>query len=293
MNTPASLPRLGFIGLGAMGGPMARNLLRAGYPVSGYDLDAARLAAFVAAGGTAASTVAGLAREANVVCTSLPSHEAFAAVAGRELLPVMAAGQVLIDFGTTIPHETQRLHAQFAARGVALLDVPVSGGAEGAARGWLRMFAGGDRATFERVRPVLEAVGGPDKLTYCGPSGSGQIAKGVNQLKSALQTAAQLEALAFAIRAGVPAETIAAAFGAGPKGEASTIVKFAQAVAANRATHFGLKFRELPYFLAEARHGKFPLPLTEALFAFCDAGERVTTDDNRPAPSFWYELMRR
>ena len=213
------------------------------------------------------------------------------AVAEQTLLPHARAGQVFVDLGTTIPHETRRLAAAFAGRGATLLDVPVSGGSRGAEQGRLRMFVGGDESVFNRVRPLLEFMGGSDKLTYCGPSGCGQIAKGVNQLKSALGTAAMVEALAFAVRAGLPPETVAAAFGAGSKEEASGIVKYARAVAANPDAHFGVKFRELSYFLAEAEGRGFALPLTRALHAFCDRGERVVSDDNRPAPSFWHELM--
>jgi 3-hydroxyisobutyrate dehydrogenase-like beta-hydroxyacid dehydrogenase len=272
---------------------MARHLVSAGCVVHVFDLNAERLAAVVSAGATPSPDAPSVVRSAEVVFASLPTHEALVAVAEQTLLPSARAGQVFVDLGTTIPHETRRLAAQFAARGATLLDVPVSGGSEGAEKGRLRMFAGGDEAWFGRVRPLLEIMGGPDKLTYCGPSGCGQIAKGVNQLKSALGTAAMVEALAFAVRAGVPAETVAAAFGAGSKEEASGIVKYARAVAANPAAHFGVKFRELPYFLAEARAGGFALPLTEALHAFCERGERVVTDDNRPAPSFWHQLMQR
>jgi hypothetical protein len=90
----------------------------------------------------------------------------------------------------------------------------------------------------------------------------------------------------------VSPEVIAAAFSAGDAKEASGIVKFARAVAANPQAHFGVKFRELPYYLTEAHHHGFRLPLTAALHACCDDGERVVVDDGRPAPSFWRELTR-
>lgn len=289
---PAST-RVGFIGLGAMGAPMVRRLVRAGYRVNAFDLDPARIAAVVAHGAQAVAGPADLAGHSDLIGVSLPSSEVFVSVAEQALIPAAREGQVFIDFGTTVPAETRRLHAAFAARGAALLDVPVSGGAAGAESGRLRMFAGGETSAFAAARPLLESIGGGDKLTFCGPSGSGQIAKGVNQLKSALQTAAMLESLAFAVRAGVSAEIVAAAFGAGPAAEASAIVKLARAVAADPEAHFSVKFRELPYYLAEARTQGFALPLTEALHRFCAAGERMVSDDNRPAPSFWRELMIR
>lgn len=274
-----------------MGGPMTTNLLRGGFRVLGYDLDPDRRQAFTEAGGLLAADAAAVVAGVDTVCTSLPTSEAFVSFAEKMLIPQARSGQVFIDFGTVIPVETRRLAAAFAERGSFLLDVPVSGGGEGVVKGRLRMFAGGNRDVFERVLPVLHAVGGPDKLTYCGPSGSGQVVKGVNQLKSALQTAALLESVALAIRAGVSAETVAQAFSAGSAEEGSVVVKYARAVAANADSHFGVKFRELPYYLAEAKHGGFPLPLTQALFEFCDRGPRVVTEDNRPAPSFWRELM--
>lgn len=274
-----------------MGAPMTASLLRAGFRVLGFDLSPVRVQALVGAGGTAAADGAAVIAAAEIVCTSLPTSEGFVAVAEATLLPHARPGQVFIDFGTVVPAETRRLADAFQARGAFLLDVPVSGGGEGVVKGRLRMFAGGEASVFERVLPVLHAVGGPDKLTYCGPSGSGQVVKGVNQLKSALQTAALLEAVALAVRAGVPAETVARAFSAGSAEEASVIVKYARAVAADPEAHFGVKFRELPYYLAEAKQQGFTLPLTQALFEFCDRGPRVVTDDNRPAPSFWRELM--
>jgi 3-hydroxyisobutyrate dehydrogenase-like beta-hydroxyacid dehydrogenase len=290
---PAPTTDLGFLGLGAMGGPMARHLLAAGHRVHVFDLSPERLAAVVRAGGIPASDARAVVQAAAVVFTSLPTNEIFLSVAAQTLLPHARTGQVFVDLGTTVPFETRRLAAAFAAVGATLLDVPVSGGSTGAEKGRLRMFVGGDEAAFHRLRPLLETMGGAEKITYCGPSGCGQIAKGVNQLKSALGTAAMVEALAFAVRAGVPAETIAAAFGAGSPGEASGIVKYAQAIAANPDAHFGVKFRELPYYLAEAQAGGFPLPLTAALHAFCDRGARVVTDDGLPAPSFWRELRDR
>lgn len=269
---------------------MTRSLLRAGFGVLGFDPAAERAQALVDAGGRSAADAAAVLAGCAVVCTSLPTSEAFVSVAETHLLPACRPGQIFIDFGTVIPEEIRRLAALFAARGAVLLDVPVSGGGEGVVKGRLRMFAGGERDAFERVRPILHAVGGPDKLTYCGPSGSGQAVKGVNQLKSALQTAALLEALTVAVRDGVPPEVVAEAFSAGSPDEASVIVKYARTVAANPDAHFGIKFRELPYYLAEAQRRGFALPLTQALHAFCDRGPRVVTDDHRPAPSLWREL---
>jgi 2-hydroxy-3-oxopropionate reductase len=290
MNT-ASTP-LGFLGLGAMGGANAARLLAAGFAVHGYDLAPARLEAFAGAGGRAAGGPEEVLERAEIIFTSLPSSEAWIAVAEQMLVPRSRAGQLFVDLGTTVPHAVRRLAAGFAAAGAALIDAPVSGGERGAREGRLRIFAGGDPVAFARARPYLAILGGDDRITHCGPSGAGQVAKGVNQLKSALQTAALVEALSFAVNSGVAADVIAAAFGAGAPAEASGIVAYARKVAEDPEAHFGIKFRELPYYVEEARARGFPLPLTEALHAFCDRGDRVTIDDQRPAPSFWRELRK-
>ena len=286
----SSLPAVGFIGLGAMGGPLARNLLRAGYPLRAFDLDPDRLAACVGAGAAAGTGAAEVAARADVVLTSLPSSDAFVQVAEGELLPGARPGQTFIDLGTTTPPETRRLAARFAERGAVLLDVPVSGGPGGAERADLYLFAGGDEAALARVRPLLEAIGGAARLTHCGPAGSGQVVKGVNQLMMGLGNAAYLEALAFGVRAGVDPATIRRAIGDTGRWRADFSGVAGQA-AAGRGEEVGVKFRELPYFLREAEASGFALPLTRTLHAFCDAGERVTIDDNRPAPSFWRQLL--
>lgn len=284
------LPHIGFLGVGAMGLPMTRSLLRGGYRVTASDLDDARLEAARAAGAEPAATLEALQADVEIVCLSLPSSDAFVQVADACLIPFARNGQVLIDFGTTTPPETRRIADRLAGRGAALIEAPVSGGPQGAEKGALRTFAAGDPAVFERVRPILETVGGMEGLTYCGPSGSGQVVKGVNQLAMGLGAAAYLEAVAFGVLAGVDAATLAQAVG-GSDGWRAMVSRTAAAAAISEAEQIGVKFRELPYFLREAQAQGFSLPLTDLLYTFCDAGERVVVDDNRPAPSFWHELM--
>jgi len=285
-----NLPRIGFIGLGAMGRPMTANLLEAGYSVLAYDINPARLEEARVAGASAAAHIAEVVAGADVVLTCLPSSESFVEVAQRHLLPGARAGQVFIDVGTTTPPETRRLAGEFAARGAVLMDAPVSGGPQGVQNRALRIFAAGPRDVFERIRPVLEALGGPHFITWCGESGCGQVVKGVNQLMMALAQAAYIEAVAFGLRAGVDAAILASAVG-GEGWLRKDFLGVARRIAAGEGEHLGVKFRELPYFLREAREKGFRLPLTETLFAFCDAGQRIVIDDNRPAPSFFHELM--
>ena len=157
----------------------------------------------------------------------------------------------------------------------------------------MRLFAGGDPAAFERVHPILETVGGAEGLTYCGPSGMGQVVKGVNQLAMGLGAAAYLEAVAFGVRAGASPEVINRAVGGDSEGWRAMVRQTARSAQEGRAEQAGVKFRELPYYLEAAEAAGFDLPLARVLYGFCDAGERVVVDDNRPAPSFWHELMTR
>lgn len=284
-------PALGFIGLGAMGAAMTANLLRAGYRVEVFDLDGERMAAAEKIGATPAQSIVALAEAAAVILTSLPSSDAFVQVVEGELLPHVRAGQTLIDLGTVTPPQTRRLAQALAEKGVTAIDAPVSGGPGGAQSARLYMFVGGEAETFARVRPILETIAGHEHITYCGEAGAGQVVKGVNQLMMGLVEAAHLEAIAFGVNAGVSPEVIAQALG----NEGRYRVDFhttAQKIAEGRGSQVGVKFRELPYFLNEAQHATFPLPLTAVLHAFCDGGPRIVVDDNRPAPSFWHELTK-
>ncbi len=285
-------PVLGFIGLGQMGSRMAHNLLQAGYTLHAFDTARSALDAAIAQGAQAATSVADLVARSQVIMTSLPSSETFVQVAEQELLPHLRAGQTVIDLGTTTPPETRRLAAAFAVRGVDLLDVPVSGFTTGIEEHRLHMFVGGPEVTAMHCRPILEAIGGDCCITYCGPVGSGQVVKGVNQLMMALANAAYLEAVSFGIRCGVDAATICRAIGDEGRWRRD-FSEVARQVERGEANLVPIKFRELPYFLREARERQAPLPLTEVLFGFCDRGERVVVEDHRQAPSFWHELVAR
>lgn len=288
-KTPTS--GIGFIGVGEMGAPMVTNLLRAGYTVHVFDLDSARMQPLVEIGARACDDVEECLQSGQWICTSLPSSAAFVQVATRVLLSRIHAGQIFLDFGTTIPHETRRIARELKRHGAHLLDVPVSGGAHGAQQARLKVFAGGDQSTLERVRPLLEAVAGPDEIHYCGPSGCGQIVKGVNQLLMGLMAAACLEAMSFGVRGGVAVEALATALD-GPEAWRQHFARVAHQVQDSGGENVGVKFRELSYFLREAEVQNIELPLSKVLWEFCEAGERVVIDDHRPAPSFWHELTR-
>lgn len=294
MNQPLPQPailRLGFLGLGAMGGPMVRNLLQAGYAVCGYDLDPARVAACASAGMIAHTDAATVVAESDIILTSLPSSAAFLTVAETELLPRTRAGQIVIDLGTTEVTGFRRLADRFAEQGVTLLDAPASGGPSGVEQRQLYLFLGGPTDMIEHCMPIFVAIGGAERITHCGPVGCGQIVKGVNQLMMGLGNAAYLEALAFGVNAGVDATILQQALGQTGRWRADLNATAGQ-IAHGDGPNVGVKFRELPYFLEAAQALGFSLPLTAILYQFCASGERLVIDDHRPAPSFWHELTK-
>jgi 2-hydroxy-3-oxopropionate reductase len=169
---------IGFIGLGIMGSPMARNLVRAGFPVTGFDLNADAVAALAADGGKPAGSVAEAVRGAEIVVTMLPADQHVEAVVLGEdgVLAHLEPGALLIDFSTIRPETSQKI----ARAWDRVLDAPVSGGQQGAIDGVLSIMVGGAPADFEAARPVFDAVGKVAALV--GPSGAGQFVKAANQL---------------------------------------------------------------------------------------------------------------
>lgn len=205
--------RTGFVGLGAMGAPMARNLHRAGLLAGVWNRSADKAAALAAELGCVPyadlSTLAS-ACDAVVICVSA-DEDLRAVVDG--LRPGLAAGKILIDCSTVGAATARALHASLAPSGVGFLDCPVSGGVEGAKQGTLAIMAGGDEPVFHRALPVLERMG--RKIAYLGPSGAGQATKATNQIMCAGIIQAVAEAMAFAHAEGLPLERVIDTLGQG------------------------------------------------------------------------------
>jgi len=174
--------RIGFIGLGIMGGPMAANLVKAGFEVTGYNRSPARTEQLVAAGGRGATDIAEAVREADVVASMVPdSPDVQAVLAGQGGVYENApSGALVIDFSSIRPDVAAALAAEGAERGFRVLDAPVSGGEAGAVEGVLSIMVGGAAADFEAAKPVFDAVG--KTVVHVGPAGSGQTVKAANQL---------------------------------------------------------------------------------------------------------------
>lgn len=196
-------PNIGFIGLGVMGGPMARNLVEAGYTLRGLDLDAAKVAALVASGAEPATDVKQIARRSDIVMTSLPGPPDVRQVAfGSEgLLDNMRPGATWLELSTNNLDVGRELQAAALARGVDVLDTPVSGGNEGARAGNLMVLVGGDKTVFERALPVLRVIG--EQIDYLGPAGAGYAAKIAQVVLCYVHSLALSEALMLGVKGGV------------------------------------------------------------------------------------------
>jgi 2-hydroxy-3-oxopropionate reductase len=208
MDQSTSIHQIGFIGVGRMGGPMAQNLQRAGFVVRAYDISPAAREAASQAGLTLATSPAQTAGDADAIILMLPSDEALREVmdGADGLLSRLQPGQVVIDMATSLLATSQRLAAQAAERGAALIDAPVSGGEEGARAGTLSIMAGGAPDVIERCRPVLAAMG--STITHIGGQGLGLIAKYVNQIIMEAAFCAVAEAFAVAAKAGADLEAV-------------------------------------------------------------------------------------
>ncbi|MDE2686847.1 MAG: NAD(P)-dependent oxidoreductase [Chloroflexota bacterium] len=222
--------KIGFIGLGNMGGGMAANVLRAGYDLTVHDLRRESATPLLEAGASWADTPAELAASCDIVLTSLPGPREVEAIALGEggVLEGMVSkaaeggesGGVYIDLSTSSPTLIRDIAAQFTEQGLSVLDAPVSGGPVGARTGRLAVMVGGERDVYDRVKPALDAIG--DKVSYIGPVGSGSIAKLMhNCIGYGLQTIVA-ECLTLGVKAGVDPEPLYQAISNGSVGRGSS-----------------------------------------------------------------------
>jgi len=195
--------RVGFVGLGIMGRPMARNLLKAGYAVTVHNRSKGPVEELAAEGGVAASSPREVARKSDVIMTMLPdSPEVEEVVLGPGgVREGVRPGALFIDMSTVAPATARKIHRELAERGVRSLDAPVSGGEAGAKAGTLSIMVGGEEEAFERARPIFEVLG--KNVLLVGGPGAGQVTKACNQVMVALTIQGVAEALVMARKAGV------------------------------------------------------------------------------------------
>lgn len=199
----ADRPTVGYIGLGLMGKPMARNILKAGFRLTVWNRTRARTEDLAAEGAAVADSPRDLASRVDIVCSCVTGPRDVEAVyLGPEgVLEGARPGAILIDMSTIDPETHRRIAAAAAERGAAYLDAPVSGGVTGARNATLAIMVGGDKAAYERALPVLRAMG--QHIYYVGPSGSGAIVKLVNNMISAINAVAALEGMVLGTKAGI------------------------------------------------------------------------------------------
>ena len=195
--------KVGFIGIGTMGGHMAYNLCKAEFEVSVHDLNKNLSQRHLDAGATWADSVKDIVQNNEVIMTSLPGPKEVQDVALRAdgLLANMKPGTVWFDLSTNSVTVVRALHAQFKEKGIHMLDAPVSGGPKGAQSGKMALLIGGDKAVFEKYRKVIEAIG--DQIFYIGNSGDGTVAKLVHNCAGYAVQAAISELMTMGVKAGV------------------------------------------------------------------------------------------
>ncbi len=195
--------RIGFIGLGIMGQPMAGHLLRAGCPLYLHSRTRSKAATLIAQGATWCDTPRDVAAQCDLLITIVTDTPDVEQVlfGPHGAAPALRRGAIVVDMSTISPDATRQFAARLAEQGVTLLDAPVTGGDVGARNATLTIMVGGDAAALPRVRPVLEKLG--QRIVHVGPSGSGQMLKACNQILCAVNMIAVCEALTLAKRSGL------------------------------------------------------------------------------------------
>ena len=256
--------KIGFIGLGIMGAPMARNLLKAGYPLVVYDIVAEKVDEAVKAGAEAGSSSKDVAAKSEIVITMLPnSPEVKEVVLGPDgVLEGAKSGTILIDMSSIAPLASQEVAAKAKEQGVAMLDAPVSGGEPKAIEGTLAIMVGGPAETFEKVKGILTIMGA--SVTRVGEIGSGNTTKLANQIIVALNIAAMSEAMVLATKAGVDPEQVFQAIRGGLAGSTVLDAKMPLALQGNFKPGFRIELhiKDLANALDTAHEIGVPVPLS-------------------------------
>ncbi len=230
--------RIGFIGLGLMGTPLVLNLRKAGFDVAVWNRTPDKAAAAVDAGATRAQSIADLARQSDVVMTMVTDAAASEAVICGEngVLDHARPGTILIDMGSIAPEMSRSIAARAEARGVAMLDAPVTGNPRVAAAGKLGIMVGGPAETLEQVRPMLEAVSAV--IVHAGPSGAGSTLKLVNNLILGIAIEAVAEALVLARKAGIDPDCVRQITSVGGARTGAMETRGARMIAGDFSPHF-------------------------------------------------------
>jgi 2-hydroxy-3-oxopropionate reductase len=255
--------KIGFIGLGIMGRPMAKNLLKAGYELNVYD-KFAKSDDLVALGAKAAGSNREVAAASDVVITMLPNspHVKEAVLGAGGVLEGAKAGLILVDMSSIAPGASREICEAVAKKGVMMIDAPVSGGEPKAVDATLAIMVGGDKAVFDKVQPILATMG--QAVTHVGPIGAGNMTKLANQIIVALNIAAVSEAFTLATKAGVDPEAVFNAIKGGLAGSTVMNAKVPMMLDGNFKPGFRIELhiKDLQNALDTAHELGSPIPLT-------------------------------
>lgn len=265
--------KIGLIGLGIMGKPMSKNLLKAGYDLTVMDRNQSAVAEVVAAGAKSAPTAKAIAEQVDIIITMLPNspHVKEVVLGENGILEGAKAGTVFIDMSSIAPLVSRELSAKLAEKGVEMLDAPVSGGEPKAIDGTMSVMVGGKQEVFDKCYPVMKAMAG--SVVRAGEVGAGNITKLANQVVVALNIAAVSEALVLASKAGVEPELVYQAIRGGLAG--STVLDAKAPLMMDRKFDPGfrinLHIKDLNNALETAHEIGAPLPLTASVMEMMQA----------------------
>ena len=265
--------KIGFIGLGIMGKPMAKNLLKAGYSLVVSDINPAPVKELVAAGAEAASSAKEVAQKTEVLITMLPNspHVKAAVMGPNGVLEGAKPGMIIVDMSSIAPLAAKEVAAKAAEKGVEMLDAPVSGGEPKAIDGTLSIMVGGKKEIFEKCQGFLDKMG--TSVVLCGDIGAGNMTKLANQIIVALNIAAMSEALVLGAKAGVDPETIFKAIRGGLAGSTVLEAKVPMVLSGNFKPGFRIELhiKDLANALDTAHELGVPLLLTSQVMEIMQA----------------------
>ena len=259
-----TMTRIGYIGLGTMGGAMAENLIKAGYPLTVYNRTVSKAERFIALGAQLAESPAEVARRSEVVFVNVSdTPDVLEVVLGANgAIEGAHPGMILVDHSTIKPSASREIYKRLQQVEVSALDAPVSGGDIGARNATLTIMVGGESQTLEKVMPILEAVG--KKITHVGEAGAGQVAKAANQIMVAAQMVAEAELMLFAQKSGVDVAMVIEAIKSGAAQCWTLDVKPQRLLTGNRTPGFksSLQAKDLNIVMDTARDYEAVLPGT-------------------------------
>jgi len=287
--------KIGFIGLGKMGGHMARNILKNGYEVYCSDLVRALVDEFAKEGAIPCDNNADLAGKFDVGFASLPNGQIVEAVMGgpNGVIANCKPGSIIIDMSSVAPHTTQKMAKIAAEKGVKYIDAPVSGGTVGAEKGTLTIMVGSDEETFEKVLPVLQCIG--KKITRIGDVGMGDAMKIVNNMLLGTNMAALSEALVLGTKLGLDAEMMYNIISTSSGNSYCVDAKMKKFVMPNKfepGFAMNIQYKDLTLAEEAARGAMVPIPVTQSAMAVYDQAraEGLGMEDMSAVIKVWEKL---